>query len=614
MGRILSGTVSQLGLAGQTLWVTAEGRSFQALATTNISSRNVAVLIDDNGRATVSDANAARPILTETRRFYQSKGKKQEKTSQTAWPCFVLCTETSPDGKRRHPDYARRFWIWDGSEVIEEIGIGGNNIFQEPLSIIEYRRSAYNATTGESTRVINRVGTVSPGQTQSHSTTDERGGYVRSYSFTYGTDGSLSWTVTNPNPAAPNASIGDQVNAFNCESYITLQYQCPHAADLLFAIDNPNTGNSSLTSSFLSSNENLLTNDGWLTDIWDFPANFVTLFVSNSFPTGSTQIDLKEYLSSIDTYVSPLTKLPIGHKFRLRYETTGAFSEIFTVIARSGDTYTITPPLSESIGQEYAPGGPLRKNVTTRLVSEIQPRNDSFSAIGSGPTRFLDPRTCIDGARNKTVAIGDFNPLFRLREEGSAPRTYNIRLRWFPKIAVTEFGSVQTLRKDGALSRAQCSRIKNRIFGFLSTPQSITIRSGATDAYYVNGDVVSPPKCANGKYWTFSPYTNPTSPSQKEASIVENGGIEYSSGYVKSPVDLSIPVDHVYSRPSSTMNSPVQPPLLKNMLTSSQKVEFLATGATFKKQIAIARIPWEEMTDDPDNVQLVFAAAVVTDS
>ena len=79
MAQITQGTVANLGLAGQWLWVSVGNRTLRALATTNISSRRVTVMIDDRGKVTISDPNAARPVLSpRTERFHQGQRRKPE--------------------------------------------------------------------------------------------------------------------------------------------------------------------------------------------------------------------------------------------------------------------------------------------------------------------------------------------------------------------------------------------------------------------------------------------------------------------------------------------------------------------------------------------------------
>jgi hypothetical protein len=129
MAQITQGTVANLGLAGQWLWVSVGNRTLRALATTNISSRRVTVMIDDRGKVTISDPNAARPVLPpRTERFHQGQRKKVEEKTVLRLAGIIgdVTIDTgfppSPAGNfdGAFPGYNRQidYWLYTGSDTL----------------------------------------------------------------------------------------------------------------------------------------------------------------------------------------------------------------------------------------------------------------------------------------------------------------------------------------------------------------------------------------------------------------------------------------------------------------------------------------------------------------
>jgi hypothetical protein len=133
MAQITQGTVANLGLAGQWLWVSVGNRTLRALATTNISSRHVTVMIDDRGKVTISDPNAARPVLPpRTERFHQGQRKKEREGTVLRLAGIIGDLVTDPDFPpppgpvstfspyyKIHVEY----WLYTGSDTLIPIPV-----------------------------------------------------------------------------------------------------------------------------------------------------------------------------------------------------------------------------------------------------------------------------------------------------------------------------------------------------------------------------------------------------------------------------------------------------------------------------------------------------------
>lgn len=133
MAQITQGTVANLGLAGQWLWVSVGNRTLRALATTNISSRRVTVMIDDRGKVTISDPNAARPVLPpRTERFHQGQRKKQQEGTVLRLagiiddfaldPGFPPCPGILGFAPNFY-NYKSYYWLYVGSSTLIEIPV-----------------------------------------------------------------------------------------------------------------------------------------------------------------------------------------------------------------------------------------------------------------------------------------------------------------------------------------------------------------------------------------------------------------------------------------------------------------------------------------------------------
>jgi hypothetical protein len=132
MAQITQGTVANLGLAGQWLWVSVGNRTLRALATTNISSRRVTVMIDDRGKVTISDPNAARPVLPpRTERFHQGQRRKQQEGTALRLAGIIGDMVADPDfppppgAASTFPGYNSRmeYWLYTGSDTLIPIPV-----------------------------------------------------------------------------------------------------------------------------------------------------------------------------------------------------------------------------------------------------------------------------------------------------------------------------------------------------------------------------------------------------------------------------------------------------------------------------------------------------------
>ena len=500
-----------------------------------------------------------------------------------ALPCFVFAKESSPSGLRRDVDYTRNYYLWDGKNDVIPIAIDSYT-WRQPFDIVEYKRTAYDPDTGESTREVNVLGQLSVGDDVTIVTTDEKDGYQRTYRFVY-EDGYLDWYLTNPNPVSPDTEFD-----FNCESYLMLQTRFfidtstyPYKVDLHWITENTN----SYSLSFLSAafegraSSNTIGGNGYIIDYGNLPGAFSSYATADGLTAGDTDVELLLPIS----YAVPTYKIPIGSRCLIRY-SDATLSDVLTVIARIDDTYTFYPAFAKAVN----PGTSL--SISTNTAHRI---------LGSGFTSSAVPNTTL-GVDSIVVGIGTFSPYRAIVGLGAGTTTaWRMRLKCYPSIAVS--------------SSAQCSRVGSKLYGALITPDNIAIYSDEVTTSYRREELpeIPEPPCANGEYWKFV------------LGVVPNFiRLTLFSGWLQDGRNR-IAISNSPGRPTATPRLAAfttaipdanQNATAEQVLTEDGvNIEFRSrkfTNLVYKSfNKIIKRIPWEQFASASTEVLIVFQSAVI---